>query len=82
MVFELAAQQKETGRVIGGIGLRLRSERRKEADLGYCYSAVSGGKVMVARAEALLKFGFEKLGLHRIYATCDAQESWLRRRNV
>jgi RimJ/RimL family protein N-acetyltransferase len=70
-VFELAVVLKETGIVVGGIGMRLRTERKRDADIGYCYSrAVWGQGVGTEAANAMLKFGFETLGLHRIWATC------------
>lgn len=72
MTFELAVVLKATGKLVGGIGLRIKSQVRKEADLGYCYSKdVWGQGIGTEAARALLKFGFEQLGLHRIYATCD-----------
>jgi RimJ/RimL family protein N-acetyltransferase len=72
--FEVAVVLKDTGKVIGGIGLRIKSERRKEADLGYCYSREAWGKGYGSEAaQSMLRFGFEKLHMHRIWATCDAE---------
>jgi ribosomal-protein-alanine N-acetyltransferase len=70
--FELAVESKETQRVIGGISLRIKNAAHREADIGYCYSpTVWGQGIGTEAAQAMLKFGFEKLGLHRIWATCD-----------
>jgi len=72
--YEMAAVLKETGAVIGGIGMRLKSDRKKDADLGYCYSpAVWGKGIGTEAAAAMIKFGFQSFGLHRIWATCDVE---------
>jgi RimJ/RimL family protein N-acetyltransferase len=71
-VFEMAVVLKETGQVVGGIGMRLKTERKRDADIGYCYSPDVWGKgIGTEAAQAMLKFGFETLKLHRIWATCD-----------
>ncbi|HEY9775945.1 MAG TPA: GNAT family protein [Planktothrix sp.] len=70
-VYEMAVVLKETQTIVGGIGMRLKSERKKDADIGYCFSqSVWGRGVGTEAAEAMLKLGFTKLGLHRIWATC------------
>lgn len=74
--YEFAAVLKETGRVIGGIGMRIKSESLKTADMGYCYSPEVWGKgVGTEAAAAMLKLGFETLGLHRIWAVCDTENA-------
>lgn len=72
--YELAVVLKATGKVVGGIGLRLRNERKKDADIGYCFHRDMWGKgVGSEAAAAMLKLGFEHFGLHRIWATCDVE---------
>jgi RimJ/RimL family protein N-acetyltransferase len=72
--FELAVQLKETGRVIGGIGLRITDDELTTAALGYCYNRSAWGKGYGTEAvAAMLRFGFETLKLHRMWATCDPE---------
>ncbi|MCR2803485.1 GNAT family N-acetyltransferase [Paenibacillus soyae] len=67
--FELAVVLKENGELIGGSGLRSFDPRQGE--IGYCFnrSHWRNGYASEAASE-LLRFGFEELGLHRIFATC------------
>jgi RimJ/RimL family protein N-acetyltransferase len=62
-----AVHEKEGGAFIGWCGLKTRSERNNEIDLGYRFVKNSWGKGYATEAAfACLKYGFEKLGLHRI----------------
>lgn len=68
-VYEVAVTLQENGRLIGGISLYLSSHRQGE--LGYCFNPLYWGQGYATEAaEAMLRFGFEELNLHRIYATC------------
>jgi RimJ/RimL family protein N-acetyltransferase len=68
-VFSLAVVLREDGRLIGACGLR---EGDHEAWIGYCLSRDHWGLGLGTEAAGrMLEFGFEVLGLHRIYATCD-----------
>ncbi len=70
--FELAVTLKETGRLIGGAGIRAADECFRTADMGYCLRRDSWGKGLATEAAAgLIGFGFKQLGVHRIWATCD-----------
>ncbi len=72
--YEVAVVLKKTGIVVGGIGMRLKTERKKDADLGYCYNPqVWGQGIGTEAAAAMIDFGFGTLGLHRIWATCDSE---------
>lgn len=52
---------------IGWCGLKTRPERGNEIDLGYRFFKHAWGKGYATEAAfACLKYGFEKLGLHRI----------------
>jgi [ribosomal protein S5]-alanine N-acetyltransferase len=52
---------------IGWCGLKTRPERDNEIDLGYRFFKRSWGKGYATEAAfACLKYGFQKLGLHRI----------------
>lgn len=70
--FELAVTLEENGRLIGGGGIRAANEDFRAADMGYCLRRDSWGLGLATEAAAgLIGFGFERLGLHRIWATCD-----------
>ena len=71
-VSELAVELKESGCLIGGCSIYITNEANKEGELGYCFSKKywNNGYATEA-AQAIMKFGFHTLNLHRIYATCD-----------
>ena len=61
---------KETGEFIGEISLHLE-KNNADAQLGYWVGEPFWNKGIATEAtEAILKFGFEKLSLNNIYATC------------
>ncbi|MHA7965353.1 GNAT family N-acetyltransferase [Paenibacillus sp. CAU 1782] len=67
--YEFAVELKEGGGLIGGCGIHLSGHRQGE--IGYCYNALHWRQGYASEAAfALLEFGFDNLGLHRIYATC------------
>jgi ribosomal-protein-alanine N-acetyltransferase len=69
---ELAVVLREEGRLIGGCGIRVSGPADRRADMGYCLHSGFWGKGYATEvAEALLAFGFDRLALHRIIATCD-----------
>ncbi len=71
--FELAVIMQSTGKLIGGCGLTITLPKFKTAAIGYVLHRDFWGQgVATEAAQALVKFGFEQLGLHRIYATCDS----------
>jgi len=48
--------------------------RGKHAALGYCFSKeVWGGGYATEAASAVVRFGFEQLNLHKIFAICDVE---------
>jgi RimJ/RimL family protein N-acetyltransferase len=58
--------------IIGGCGIRVSSPENREGWIGYVLSRNFWGQGYATEtAKALLKFGFETLDLHRIFATCD-----------
>lgn len=60
---------KNTGKVIGGISLTNLDWENKNAEVGYWLGKKYWGKGLTTEAvKLILKFGFEKLKLHRIYA--------------
>jgi RimJ/RimL family protein N-acetyltransferase len=65
----LAIVLRSDGRQIGGIGLRL-SEQHQHAELGYWLGVAYWGQGYATEAcRELLRYGFEDLGLHRIFAS-------------
>ncbi len=68
--FELAVVLKESGLHIGGCAIRIRSDRNRDGDMGYTFRGDMWKKGYATEAAAaIVKFGFEELNLHRIWAT-------------
>jgi [ribosomal protein S5]-alanine N-acetyltransferase len=73
-VFELAVTERANGALIGGCGIRVRDSIHREGDLGYTLGAGWWGRGLgTETARALVRFGFDRLGLHRIWATCHVE---------
>jgi RimJ/RimL family protein N-acetyltransferase len=71
----LAITLRDNGRLIGGIGLRL-VEQHQQAELGYWLGVPYWGKGYGSEAaREMLRYGFEQLNLHRIFATHFKQNS-------
>ncbi len=69
--YGLAVVLKAENRLIGSGGIYINPDH-KEAELGYCFNRRFWGQGYATEAaKAFTAFGFEKLGLHRVYATCD-----------
>jgi RimJ/RimL family protein N-acetyltransferase len=65
----LAITLRSDGRQVGGIGLRIEPQHQN-AELGYWLGvAYSGQGYATESAREMLRYGFEELGLHRIFAT-------------
>lgn len=66
--YELAVSLKESGQIIGGCSIHVDG---KNAETGYCFHPNYWGKGYASEAaSAMVRLGFEELGVHRIYATC------------
>jgi len=78
--YDLAVVRKSDGLLIGGTGLHLGSrglasgcgqKSLLRGELGYVFRQDAWGRGYAAEAGlALVRFGFETLGLHRVYAEC------------
>jgi [ribosomal protein S5]-alanine N-acetyltransferase len=69
---ELAIELKAERRMIGSIGLRVKDERNRAADIGYVLARRDWGRgYMTEAARAILDAAFRQLKLHRVWATCD-----------
>lgn len=67
--FQLAIVLAETNKLIGNVGLRKRSLKTYQADMGYEIDPkMWGNGYATEAAEAILRFGFAELALHRIWA--------------
>jgi len=65
----LAVTLRRDGRQIGGIGLRLERQHQ-HAELGYWLGVAYWGKGYATEAaQAMVRYGFEVLELHRIFAS-------------
>jgi RimJ/RimL family protein N-acetyltransferase len=76
-VFELAVERKEDGKVIGLVGLICRDHGQGE--IGWALVVEHRGQGYATEAaRALMDYGFNSLGLHRIHAdtSSDNLASW------
>lgn len=72
----LAIELKSERRLIGSIGLRMKDEANRTADIGYVLNRKYWGQgYMTESARAILDVAFKQLKLHRVWATCDARNS-------
>lgn len=74
--FQLAVMLSAGGRLIGNCGIRKDSAGAPEADIGYELAPEHWGRGYATEAvRAILRFGFEHLGVHRISAWCLAENA-------
>jgi len=72
----LAVDRRADNRLIGEISLILRSEEWSQGEIGYIFHPeVHGHGFATEAARALLAFGFDEYGMHRIMARCDARNT-------
>jgi RimJ/RimL family protein N-acetyltransferase len=72
----LAIVLKDKGKVIGSCGIQVSNPENREGWIGYCLNRSYWGKGYATEtARGLIKFGFEQLGLHRLFATCNPANS-------
>ena len=72
----LAVERKDDMRLIGEVSLIWRSVADQQAEIGYIFHPdVHGQGYATESALTLLRFGFEQVGLHRIYARCDGRNT-------
>ncbi|HEX2316693.1 MAG TPA: GNAT family N-acetyltransferase [Thermomonospora sp.] len=70
--FTLAVVERDHDTLVGSIELRVTSTAHRRAEIGYVLNRERWGRGYAAEAAAaLLAFGFQDLGLHKISATCD-----------
>jgi [ribosomal protein S5]-alanine N-acetyltransferase len=70
--YDIVLINKVDSRLIGACGLYIRSVENKEGEIGYVLNRHFWNQGYVTEAaRKVISFGFEDLGLHRIFATCD-----------
>ena len=68
---EFAMELRSTGEFIGVCGLHHFSPQDHRAEVGYVMRRTFWGKgYMVEAVRELLRFAFEEMGMHHVYATC------------
>lgn len=72
--FAVVLPERDT--VIGEVSLVLRSAVHRGGEIGYVFHPAHQGRGLATEASAeLLRFGFDDLGLHRIYGMCSARNA-------
>jgi len=72
--FTLAIVAKVQNALIGGCGLYVSNPKNREGYIGYVLNRNFWGQGYATEAaKGLQELGFNKLKLHRIFATCDAK---------
>jgi RimJ/RimL family protein N-acetyltransferase len=70
--YTLAVVERGFGALIGAAHLRMTSREHRRGEVGYVLArAYWGNGYATEAAGALLGFGFDELGLHKVSATCD-----------
>lgn len=78
--FQLAVESKNNGMLIGSCGVRKSKEDSFEGELGYEINPHYWGEGYATEAaRAMLKFGFDDLQLHRMFASVIAENAGSRR---
>lgn len=69
--YEFAVVLKESNTLLGGCGIHITNIGNREASIGYCFDNQFWGNGYASEsAGAVIDFGFQRLNLHRIFATC------------
>jgi RimJ/RimL family protein N-acetyltransferase len=72
----LVAELAGRGEVVGDCVLFWRSREHQRGEIGYVFNPAYHGRGLATEAAgALLRLGFEGLGLHRVVARCDARNT-------
>ena len=72
----LVAELADTGELVGDCVFFWRSEQHQKGEIGYTFNPAYHGRGLATEAAvALLRLGFEGLGLHRITGHLDARNT-------
>jgi ribosomal-protein-alanine N-acetyltransferase len=76
-IFQLAITSPEEGsRLIGSCGVRVNDRTRREGNIGYELNPDYWGRGYATEAAwAMLSYGFDHLGLHRVWAELNAENN-------
>lgn len=70
----LGVERRQDGRLIGEVSLIWRSFADQQAEVGYIFHPdAQGSGYATEAAAALIDFAFGSVGLHRVFARCDAR---------
>ena len=71
--FQLAVTLKTTGQLIGNCGIRMESVEAHQAEIGYEFDTKFWGQGYATEAaRTVLEYGFSLLRVHRVWASCVA----------
>lgn len=74
--YQLAITRREDGLLIGNCGVRMDAPGAKQADIGYELDPLYWGQGYATEAAGcLVRYGFEELGVHRIWSWCIADNA-------
>ncbi|GAA1892389.1 GNAT family protein [Asanoa iriomotensis] len=74
--FALAMVERADDALIGSVELCITSRARQQATTGYALAKRCWGRGLTTEAAAaMLRLGFDQLGLHKITATCDPENA-------
>ena len=74
--FQYALTLKSDGRLIGSGGVRVCDPESRQADIGYELDPRFWGRGLATEAaRELLRFGFDVLGMHRLFGECVADNA-------
>jgi [ribosomal protein S5]-alanine N-acetyltransferase len=74
--FQLAVVLQAEGRLIGNCGVRVNDSDLREGNIGFeLDSRCWGHGYATEAAREIVRFGFEELGLHRIWSWCVAENT-------
>ncbi len=75
-VLRLVAERRDDGRFVGELTLFLRSVQHRQGEIGFILGRDQQGQGLGTEgAEALLRLGFDWLGLHRMIGQCDPRNT-------
>jgi RimJ/RimL family protein N-acetyltransferase len=70
----IAVEWPDAGRVVGEVNLMWRSREHRQGEIGYVFNPEFRGRGFATEAaREMLRLGFDVLGLHRMFARCDAR---------
>lgn len=75
-ILQLAVVVRETGTLVGDVTFVWTSREHRQGGIGYVFNPEHSGRGYATEASrALLRLGFEELGLHRVQAELDGRNT-------